>query len=145
MASNSFLSACLILFVSLYCITHAQVSTPEPEPEPLRPTIPKLFLSTAGSPPFTENSLTPFRSYDICPDDYETGFSIRCEVENAKTVFWRVNGVLFKKEYFAPYYLSGNWKDRIGAYKGLEVFDRIRVACRVPTRKPVWVDIIKKC
>lgn len=152
-----------LLFSVLSAIAYAQIepsmppgmtpdplpsSTPSMTPKPMRPSIPKLYLSTAGRPPFTELMITPFRRLNVCPSEYKSGFSIRCEVANAGTVFWRVRGQLYKKEYFAPYYLSGNWRTQVGPFKGLDNLPRgarLRVACRVLTRKPVWVDLIKSC
>lgn len=148
---------CIFLSLSAFALAQIEPSmvptmTPDPLPSvvsvPTRPSIPKLYLSTAGMPPFTEIMITPFRRLNVCPSEYSSGFSIRCEVANAGTVFWKVRGQLHKKEYFAPYYLSGNWRTQVGPYKGLDNMPRgarLRVACNVATRKPVWVDLIKSC
>lgn len=132
----------LIVFVAS---ASAQEATAPPPSDPIRPGIPKLFLTTAGTPPYDETEIQSYTEYAVCPDDYPTGFSIRCEVSNAGTVFWRTNGNIFDQQYVEPYLLAGNSENYINPYAGLESVSRVRVACQVLTRQPVWVDLVRSC
>lgn len=139
-------------FIALIVVAVAQEPSiaPPVDPIPDSVTIPKLYLSNAGPAPYSEMEITPFTQLDICPANYPKGFSIRCHVafpqsSRRKTVFWRINDQLFKKEYYSPYYLAGDWRDGVGAFKGLESASRVRVTCRVLSRTPVWVDLVKLC
>lgn len=114
--------------------------------DPLRPTIPELYFSTAGNFPLTETKLVPFTTFNVCATDYPYGWTLRCETTTPTSVVFRVMGKIYKKEFFPPYYLTGNWKEN----NGVKSFDmgsmtRVRIACRVRTRKPVWIDIVKSC
>lgn len=141
-----------LLFVATIVAVVAQEPSiaPPADPVPDSVTIPKLYLSTAGLAPYNESAIIPFTQLNICPTNFPNGFSIRCDVAfptafRRKTVFWRVNGQLSKKEYHSPYYLAGDWRNGVGSFKGLESASRVRVTCRVLTRKPVWIDLVKFC
>lgn len=111
-----------------------------------RPTIPTLFLSKPGDKPVREVALVSFTEVQVCLSDYPNGFSIRCEVTTSpgfRTVVFRVNTQIRKKQYFAPYYLAGDTAIKVRPFYFGANRDRLRIACRVRTRKPVWVDLIK--
>lgn len=115
-----------------------------------RPTIPVLFLSTAGERPLLETRLTSFSEVRVCADDFPTGWTVRCDVISIPSVLFRVNGEDYKKEYFSPYYISGNWRDRVGDFsvEGADIIassSRLRITCKVRTRLPVWVDFLIGC
>lgn len=123
----------------------------------VRPSIPKLFLTEAGRVPVAEVKLDSFKPVTICPRrDYPNGFSFRCETTTGPdfgTVVFRVSGAVFHKEYSAPYYISENTREglvRPFPYDNFSVDDkinrtRLRIACRVRTRRPVWIDLITQC
>lgn len=151
---------CFLAFLIAVCTitsTFAQKVSPEPEVDPIPTTpstapgqYPLLFLTNAGRPPHSDTPLMPFTTLPICPKDYKTGFSIRCQPlsEQPGTVSFWVRGKLFEKEYHAPYYVSGNWKRFVGRFKeldGLEKGQGFRVTCRVRKEKKVWVYLEKSC
>lgn len=117
---------------------------------PSRPTMPVLYLSTAGQFPLTEARLKPFTDVKICPDDFPSGWTVRCDVLSRESVIFQVMGEVYKKEYRPPYYLSGNWRNQVGDFtkEGHDFISkshRLRIACRVQTRMPVWVDFNIGC
>lgn len=133
---------------------HNGMASPEPSTSdpmmPTRPTIPVLYLSSAGKLPLTESRLASFSEVRVCADDFPTGWTVRCDVVSKPSVVFRVMGQIYKKEYRAPYYLSGNWRDRVGDFsvEGAEFLaksKRLRISCRVRTRKAVWVDFVVGC
>lgn len=133
---------------------HVVLESPEPSTsDPMtdsRPTVPVLYLSTAGKRPLIETRLMSFTEVKLCPDEYPTGWTIRCDVISKPPVIFRVMGQIYSKEYRVPYYLSGNWRDQVGDFvdEGAEFLaksNRLRIACRVRTRKAVWVDIVVGC
>lgn len=123
--------------------------SPEMSPEMVdpmaRPSIPMLYLSSAGKGMHKEMMITPFKQITICSKDYPTGFSIRCAVMNTQHVDFYVNYKLYRTEMYKPYFLSGNLMGDVHPFTGLDTKDKVRVGCRVATRKPVWVDLIKSC
>lgn len=138
-----------VIFALFFVASSAQF-TPTPGPEepvdPIRPTIPVLYLSAAGPLPVTETRLTSFTTVKVCPANFPNGWTIRCDTVSQTSVIFRVKTKIYKKEFFPPYYIEGNWKEgeSIPAYDmGSDV--RQRIACRVRTRKPVWVDFVKEC
>lgn len=138
----------LMLLCFLLAVASSQETTMNPSippMDPVRPTIPTVYLSTAGAAPHLEVILASFTEVPICPAHYPKGFTIRCEVTGAKTVSWSVMGKPYKKEFYAPYFLAGNVRENVKPFNNLQNKDRIRVACRVATRKPVWIDLIKSC
>lgn len=160
MLCNSFQRCTVALLTLLWLstlISHVSaVVIPDASSEPIRDPIPtskpssmpRLFLSMAGKSPVNEDQVKPFIEYHICPSDYTSGFSVRCEVRDADTVFWRVGGKLFKKEFHAPYYLNGSWRDLVKSYHGMDGLDnggRVRISCHAPSRPHVWVDLVKSC
>lgn len=116
----------------------------------VRPTIPKLFLSDAGLKPVQEESLKSFSNITVCPTDYPKGFTIRCDTTTGpdyKRVEFRINRAMYMTEVIPPYYVQGDTKRRVKAFK-FDLFEerkRIRVSCRVRTRRPVWIDIFRGC
>lgn len=116
----------------------------------VRPTIPKLFLSNAGLKPVKEEALLSFSNITICTDDYPQGFTIRCDTitgPDYKRVEFRTSGKMYMKEVISPYYLQGDTMRRVQAFK-FDLFEekkRLRVSCRVRTRRAVWVDIFRGC
>lgn len=110
-----------------------------------RPTIPRLYLASAGMPPRVESMITPFQELSVCPSTFPAGFSVRCEVQNALTVEFYVNQTSFRKEFYAPYFLNGNVGDMVYRFEALTNRPRVRIGCRVATRRPVWVDLVKSC
>lgn len=148
--------SCVILLFALISIGNGQAVAeisvgPLADPINKKPKTPfqhELYLVTAGSAPQTETPIASSSTLEICPSDYPTGFSIRCIAGNTRAVYWRVDGKPFKREYHAPYYLSGNWRDRVRPYKGLEDMDKgssMRVSCRVMRGQNVWVNLVKSC
>lgn len=133
----------------------AQIQSPGVSPSPsdfpgplvvTRPTIPELYLSGAGPLPVSETKMSSFSVVDVCPANFGAGWTVRCATTSSSSVIFRVKGALFKKEFFAPYYLNGNWGtgSSIRPYEiGQDTMQRI--SCKVRTRKPVWVDIRIKC
>lgn len=121
----------------------------------IRPTIPKWYMTSAGlNSSAVEVPVTAYRRFEFCGTDYPQGYSFRCETTTGPdfpTVTFRVNAVVYRKEYFAPYYISGNTLAGIirpfpyGDFKQRTANPRIRIACRVRTRAPVWVDIFDTC
>lgn len=138
----------MMLAVSIVRAQEPSVS-PEMSPEivdPMtRPSIPVLYLTSAGKGMHKEMMITPFKPMTICPKDHPTGFSIRCGVSNAKQVDFYVNYKLYRSELYKPYFLAGNLMGHVHPFTGLDTKDKVRVGCRVATRKPVWVDLIKSC
>lgn len=116
----------------------------------VRPTIPKLFFSEAGLKPVEETELKSFSNITICPQDFPIGFTIRCDTitgPDYKRVDFRINGDMYMKEVIPPYYLQGDTKRRVKSFK-FNLFEekrRMRVACRVRTRRAVWIDIFREC
>lgn len=157
MFSTSFQRSLVAFTLLLCCLTFTShtsaMGIPEPSSEPIPDPMPpttklQLFLSEAGKLPLSENPITPFKQHPICPTDYPSGFTVRCEVSNAEKVLWRVRGQLFKTEYHAPYYLNGNWRDRVTAFSGIDALkkgQRVRIACLVPSQPIAWVYLIKSC
>ena len=151
------ISSSFILFSSL-CIGATFVSAQEPsmeapvDPMPTPTPAVRLYLSTAGSAPQVEFPLTSYERTHICPSKYKSGFTLRCDVSlltrGAGVVLWRVRGVSFREEYFAPYFLAGNWKDRVGSFDGMDEVakgGKFRVACQVKGKRNVWVELVKSC
>lgn len=114
----------------------------------VRPTVPKLYLTEAGNFPAEESLIPSFTSTTICPDDYKNGFSFRCETKtgpNFPLVVFRVNGKVYQKQRKAPYYLQGDTPKFVRKFLYEDFRKKIRITCRVRTRKAVWVDILVKC
>lgn len=124
----------------------------------VRPTIPRWYFTSAGwrrSRP--EVLLRSFRRFEFCGTDYREGYSFRCETTTGPdfpTVLFRVASTEYRKEYFPPYYIAGNTKAGLvrpfpynATYvrKGAKDGPRIRITCRVRTRRPVWIDIYDRC
>ena len=122
-----------------------------------RPTIPSWYFTTAGNvSTAVESAVTGYRRFEYCGTDYPSGVSFRCATttgDDFPTVVFRVSGKLYRKEYFAPYYLAGNTKRgliRPFVYnsfrqRGSPQGPRVRITCRVRTRAPVWVDVYDTC
>jgi len=151
-----FSSSLFLFFMS--CVATTFVCAQDPsfappiDPIPRPATSVRLYLSTAGSAPHVEVPLISYQQTRICPSDYKSGFTLRCEVpasrSSPKAVLWRVRGVSFRKEYFTPYFLAGNWKDRVGSFDGLDEVakgGKFRVGCQVKGRRNVWVELVKTC
>lgn len=109
----------VLIFAILACLTHCQVmSSPEAEP-----TEPGLYLYTAG---VTPRYVMPIMDgTNICPDDYPTGFNIRC-ISEARYVRFFLNGNRFMTEYHAPFYMSGDVRGRVRPLTGLPSVAHIR-------------------
>lgn len=150
MNTVSFFTASLVLFlVSLR-------ASAQPTEE-VRPTIPTLYLTTAGPvATVTETMMTSFTNVTICPADYPAGFSVRCETTTGPdfpTVRFIVSGGTYKKEFKAPYYLAGNTRNGTIVPFPFSSFGpadkirgtRLRVICKVRTRKGVFVDLVDMC
>lgn len=148
MKSSVTYACALVLTVALSTSQGQEYSvSPEADPErdPMRPTIPVLYLSGAGKLPQPETRLTSFSEVGICPDDYAAGWTVRCETSMASYVIFRVNGVESKRQNSPPFYLAGDYNGRASPFKLYEDVKRARIACLVSTRKPVWVDFIVTC
>lgn len=145
----SFLS--FFLAVTLCFATTEMVSKMDTEMmENIRPTTPKIYLVTAGEKPAEEELLMSFMTVKACPGDYKEGFSFRCDTNTGPTfpvVVFRTNSAIFKKERKAPYYIAGDTPEKVRPfpYEQFQDVDRIRIACRVRTRKPVWIDLEVEC
>lgn len=148
--------SCVILIFPLMNIANGQVvaeTSVEPLPDPInkKPSSPsqhELYLVIAGRAPHTETPIPPSSTLEICPSDYPTGFSIRCMAGKTRVVYWRVDGKPFKREYQPPYYLSGNWRDRVRPYNRLDGMTKgssMRVSCRKMKGQNVWVNLVKSC
>lgn len=69
------------------------------------------------------------------------------------TVIFLVSGEIFRKEFKTPYYINENTREglvRPFPYSNFTAADkimgtRLRVVCKVRTRKPVWVDLVTDC
>lgn len=156
MACNTKTLLVLLLCVLQLVQTLAQ-SSPEPSlldpislPSPLpRSTEPTMHISTAGRPPFRSFAVPSYTTVFLCPSrDYPTGFSVRCDLpeDGGRTVFWRVNDDLFKKEHHAPYFISGNWRDRIAPFSRLDDGPRkLRITCKISKKKGVWINLVRRC
>lgn len=115
-----------------------------------RPSIPTIDIVEAGPKPVSQNykRLRSFRFIEICPGDYTNGYSIRCNVQNNnKSVIFFVEYSEFNRQYKEPYFLAGDNKKRVRPFEMSKHFGRkdVRIACRVRTRRPVWVHLIEKC
>lgn len=120
----------------------------------VKPTIPRMFLTSAGMKPTTEMLLMSFTTVTVCPDDYPEGFSFRCDVTTGPdfpVVVFRVAGKVYQKERVAPYYLQGDTPIKVRPFLyqdvtgGMLSGGRIRIACRVRMRLPVWIDLVTQC
>lgn len=123
----------------------------------IRPSTPDWYLTTAGNITSAEEfPVTSYRRFEYCSTDYPTGISFRCATETGPdfpTVVFRVSGKLYRKEFFAPYYLAENTRRGIikpfvyGKFRqrGSALGPRVRLTCRVRTRAPVWVDVFDTC
>lgn len=132
-----------ITFVLCSLCTAQEMS--QPPLAPMRPTIPKLYLSSAGSAPFAEMMLQSFQDVNICTQDYPSGYTIRCAVQNTEQVDFYVANKHFKLEMYPPFYLNGNIGDTVYRFNGLQNVTRLRIGCRVATRRAVWVNLVKTC
>lgn len=154
--SFSALLSSIVILLSLNSIGNGTLvpeTSVEPLPDPInqRPSPPsqhELYFVIAGRPPHHETPIASSSTLEICPRDYPNGFSIRCMVAKTRVVYWRVDGKPFKREYHAPYYLGGNWRQRVRPYKGLDDMAKgssMRVSCRVRRGRNVWVNLVKSC
>lgn len=140
----------IAISLALCSVSYAQMTSPEPEDDPMgRPTVPKLYLHASGMAPYSpaEMMLPSFKAAYVCPSlDYPTGYNIRCEVRNwNKKVSFRVNGKPYRTESVKPYFLAGDLNGKVWRFKFPSGVTKVRVACLVDTRKPVWIDLYEKC
>lgn len=129
-------------------------ASPDPMVDPMMtpttmpaPAIPELYLEQAGSPPFTikPKKLKAGSIVPICPRTFGgRGFSIRCHV-NAPKVFFRINRKPHKSERRPPFYLNGDRKGRIYAFRNLNKARVLRIGCKVPGKPEVWVQLVRVC
>lgn len=123
-------------------------STPEPPVDPFTPT---LDVTTAGDNPVTvikENAAG--QVVKICPDNYPSGYSVRCNIETTKTVIWKIDGKLFKKEYFAPFFVAGNWDKKGSSISRVRPFTLLEdksiiVSCKSIGMNEASVTLMKSC
>lgn len=123
--------------------------------ERVRPTIPKFYLSEAGTKPVKETNLTSFKTVKVCPEHYPNGFTFRCDTVTGPTfpvVVFRVMSKVYMKERSSPYYIAGDTPMKVRPFpyesfgpKNKIMGTRLRLTCRVRTRKPVWIDVVTDC
>lgn len=137
----------LFAFVLLVAVALGQ-ATPEPQVDPFTPT---LDVTTAGDNPVTvikENAAG--QVVKICPASYPTGYSVRCNIETTTSVIWKIDGKLFKKEYFAPFFVAGNWDKKGSSISRVRPFTLLEdksliISCKSLGKNEVSVTLMKSC
>lgn len=139
-----FAIACALLFIA----SVSAQSTPEPPVDPFTPTI---DITQAGDQPVATIATNVAGTVvKICPSSYPAGYSVRCNIDTTTSVIWRIDGTLFKKEYFAPYYIAGNWDKKDGSISRVRPFmelgdKSILVSCTSLGKNVASVTLMKSC
>lgn len=137
----------LFTILSLVVLAFSQ-STPEPPVDPFTPT---LDITVAGDNPVALiQANVAGQVIRICPASYPAGYSVRCNIDTTSSVIWKIDGKLFKKEYFAPYYVAGNWDKKGSSISRVRPFTlladkSIIVSCKSLGKNEVSVTLMKSC
>lgn len=137
----------LFTFILLVAVALGQVS-PEPAADPFGTT---LDVTTAGdNPVITIKSNVAGQVVKICPSSYPTGYSVRCNIETTTSVTWKIDGKLYKKEYFAPFFVAGNWDEQGSTTSRVKPFTvlgdkSIIISCKSLGKSEVSFTLMKSC
>lgn len=137
----------LFAFGLLVAVAMGQES-PEPQVDPFTPT---LDVTTAGDNPVTViKANAAGQVVKICPTSYLTGYSVRCNIETTSSVVWKIDGKLYKKEYFAPFFVAGNWDKQGSSTSRVRPFTllgdkSIIISCKSRGQNEVSVTLMKSC
>lgn len=94
----------LALLATVHNVAHGQMS---PEPAPAEE---GLYLYTAG---LSSSLVSDIKDgMNICPQEYPTGFNIRC-IGESRYAWFEINERWYRSEYAQPFYLAGNVNDRV--------------------------------
>ena len=129
-------------------------ASPTPIPDPISST-PHLLLVSAGRAKIRSRiqavKLSSFGVNRVCPASYPRGLTVRCDgSRDASRAIFFVNGMLSRKEYKMPFYLTANYNGYVaplpGGYaRSLQAGKLMKVVCRLADGDRAEVKLVLGC